>query len=383
MEKPQDDSNVDKYTNEKVEKGIQDLLEEKELKITWRKEIEQNETIQDYFKSYNERSVVSFVDSYINNKYLWYKYGDMYKRMSDENQSQWIVMAHEHLEAILQKKLFDLQCLWRAEQLEIEGVKICFDFNIWENDIFNCPFLEPINKNDIELYQEYLLKNDTEFGRFSISEEWQNYEDIKNSYISDNGESEMPAWYEFHNLRTGNSKLLLLPDIRGEKEQFYSELYFKNKEQKIEIKEKQIVIEDLDKRLYLENHKKDVVSFFVKTFETKEIQNKFHYYQEANESDNDNEYYEEIFRDLLENKEYIPISSHYDFKEALKLAYNNFCNKKLSDHLPIALEQYLFNIKMGFSVERDNDFYIELRNTYTQRFMEGRVLNGEEHNLNF
>ncbi len=38
---------------------------------------------------------------------------------------------------------------------------------------------------------------------------------------------------------------------------------------------------------------------------------------------------------------------------------------------------------MSFSVERDNEFYIDLRNTHTQHSMEGRVLNGEEHNLNF
>ena len=32
-----------------------------------------------------------------------------------------------------EKKLFDLQCLWRAEQIELESVEICFDFIIITN----------------------------------------------------------------------------------------------------------------------------------------------------------------------------------------------------------------------------------------------------------
>ena len=104
METPNDDSNLDKFTQNKVAKEMQKLLEEKEVKIKWRKEIEQNEAIQTYFKSYSDSSVSSFVDSYINNKYLWYRFGDMYKQMADQSQSQWIEMAHDHLTVILQKK---------------------------------------------------------------------------------------------------------------------------------------------------------------------------------------------------------------------------------------------------------------------------------------
>ncbi|NJM80760.1 MAG: hypothetical protein HC854_16210, partial [Flavobacterium sp.] len=76
METPNDHSNLDKYTQNKVEKGIQELLDEKELKIKWRKEMEQNEAIQKYFKSYKETSINSFIDDYLNKKYLWFRFGD-------------------------------------------------------------------------------------------------------------------------------------------------------------------------------------------------------------------------------------------------------------------------------------------------------------------
>ena len=383
MDTPNDDSNIDKYTRDKVEKGIQDLLEEKELKIKWRAELKQNEAVQNYFKNYSDSSVKSFVDSYLSYKYLWFKYGDMYKEMNDRNESQWIELAHDHLQIILQKKLFDLQCLWRAEQIKLEGVSVCFDFDFWENDIFNCPFLEPITESDMAMYQDYLAKGEAEIERFSIGSEWQNYEEIKEAYLADNGESEMPAWYEFHNLRTGNTKLLLLPDIRGEKEQFYSNLYFKNKAIEDAKQGLPAINKNFDSRPSLSFYDKQITSFFVKTFESKEIQNKCNAYNEINSNEAD-EYYEEIFRELLEAKEFVPIKANYNFKEALVLAYNDYRGKKLSAHLPMALEQYHFNIKMGFSAEKDNtNFYNELRENYVNRFLEGRVLNGEERNLDF
>ncbi len=386
METPQeqDDSNLDKYTKDRVEKGIQDLLDEKELKIKWRKELDQNEAVQNYFKSFNPSSVEDFVNSYISSKHLWYKFGDMYKEIMDSNQSQWIELAHEHLQIILQKKLFDLQCLWRAEQIKLEGVEICFDFDVWENDIFNCPFLEPISKSDIVLYQEYLAKGDLEFFRFSIGDGWQDYDQIKEAYHGDNSDFETPPWYEFHNLRTGNTKLLLLPDIRGDKESFYSNLYFKNRElQKSKQEEQPTTILSHDTRPRLSMYDREIAPFFVKTFESKEIQNKYNYYTEANSDDRD-DFLEETFRDMLDAKESIPIKAHYDFKQAIRLAYNDYKCNKIIEHLPLALEQYQFNIKMGFFIQGEQkSFYRELRKTIYEQLLDGKTLNGEERSLDF
>ena len=382
MDTPEDDSNLDKYTKDRVEKGIQDLLDEKETKIKWRKELDQNEAIQNYFKSFNANTIEDFIGSYITKKYMWFKYGDMYKRMLDTNQSQWIELAHEHLQIILQKKLFDVQCLWRAEQIKLEGVSICFDFDVWEHDIFNCPFLEPITSSDIELYQEYLSKVNLEFHGFSLREDWQDYDAIKEAYNGDNSESEMPSWYEYHNLRTGNTKLLLLPDIRGKKEDFYFDLYVKNKEQKKVKQEQPVSNPNYDIRPIISAYDKEIVAFFVKTFEDKEIQNKYNYYTEGNSDYTDN-YCEEIFRDMLETKEIIPVKAHRDFKEAIQIAYNDYKSNKIIDHLPMALEQYLFNIKMGFSFDEKEDFYVDFREKRYEEILEGRVLNGEERSMDF
>ena len=382
METPNDDSNLDKYTQNRVEEGIQELLNEKELKIQWRKEIDQNEAIQEYFKRYRETSINDFINDYLHKKYMWFRFGDLYKKMADDYRSKWIELAHDHLEIILQKKLFDLQCLWRAEQIVLEGVEICFDFVIWQNDILNCPFIEPLTASDIEMYQEYLLQEETELINYHSGDEWQDYEEIKGGHLNPEGNYlEMPEWYEFHNQRTGNTNLFLLPDIRGEKENFYSDLYFKNKE-KEEVKHEQSVSTPIDKRPSLSTYDEETVSFFVKTFETKDIQSKHKYYEESN-SIQDNMYYEDLIREMIESKENIPIRANEDFREALVLAHNEYRCKKVADHLPLAFEQYQFNINMGLSVGDKDSFYKDLRSTYVDRFIAGRVLNGEEPTLDF
>jgi hypothetical protein len=381
METPNDESNIDKYTQNKVEEGIQELLNEKEIKIKWRKELEQNEAVQNYFKGFKETSINSFVDHYLNQKYLWFRFGNMYKKMADEQRSQWIELAHNHLEIILQKKLFDLQCLWRAEQVELEGVAICFDFVVWQNNIFNCPFLEPLTADDIEMYQQYLLKEETELEDYFAGDEWQDYEEIKADYLDTEGDYYgMPEWYEFHNQRTGNTSLLLLPDLRGEKERFYSDLFFKNQAEKEKIGQPSILPQDSGVK-HLSSDQ-ETTAFFVKTFESKDIQSKNKHYVEYN-SFEDNFYYEDLIRELIRTKEDIPIRANTDFKKALILANNEYRCKKVADHLFLAFEQYQFNKKMGFSVGRKDSFYHDLRKSYVQRLIDGRVINGEEPTLDF
>ena len=178
MENSEEQNLFDKYTEDK----INEALDEKELKKQWRKEIEENEAMQNYFKSFNSSSVKSFIDNYINNKMGWMRFGDFYKEKAEREASQWIELAHEHLQAILQKKLFDIQCLWRAEQVQLEGVEICFDFTIWEKEIWNCPFIEPITAKDIVMYSDYLQTAELQLHDCYDLNEWQNYEEIKESY---------------------------------------------------------------------------------------------------------------------------------------------------------------------------------------------------------
>ncbi len=83
-------------------------------------------------------------------------YGKRYANNEEQHGIKWVSKVSDHLQYIQQKKLFDAQCLWRAEQLDIPDIQICYDFMIWEKDILNCPFidvllghLEVVDKRDI------------------------------------------------------------------------------------------------------------------------------------------------------------------------------------------------------------------------------------------
>ena len=66
----------------------------------------------------------------------------------------------ERLKEILQKKLFDMQCLWRAEKIIIPEINVSSDFRYWEANIFNCPFIEPVTENEIEIILKHLTKEE-------------------------------------------------------------------------------------------------------------------------------------------------------------------------------------------------------------------------------
>lgn len=369
--------------NININNDIERLNDQKILKKQWREEIANNEGMQKYFATFKNWSIDSFIDNYISEKYLIHIYGDMYRDIVNRKRDQYINDAHEALEAIQQKKLFDQQCLWRAEQVIINEIEIAYDFEYWENYVIDCPFLEPISMYDIDMYQRYLLSDNVDIDNLSFNE-WQNYDEIKNAYDNDNEEfDEIPEWYEYHNTMTGSSSMMLLPNIRGDKEEFYIDLYHKKDRIENPYTETEYELEQNSKPV-LESGNKQNIKYFIDTFEDKELQKKYNYYIEGNTyQDADKEHMTELIFKILDVNEPIPIEANYDMLDAIKKAYTNYQLRKISEHLPIAYEQYLFNRQMGFSSERKDVFKDEIRKIYYNQIIAGRIINGEEANLDF
>jgi hypothetical protein len=375
---------ADKYTEQKVEKGIKDLLEEKELKIKWRKEFEDNPEVVAYFDDFRGNAMEDFLSYYISQKYLFHTYGDMYKKIAEDKRNQWIDEAYEQLEAILQKQLFDKQCLWRADQITLEGVEVVFDFTIWSHDVFNCPFLDPISWSDIVLYQSFLA--DEGLSRYDLNNyhSWQDYDEFKKAYTSsdDNDYEHLPEWYEFHNGRTGNGTLLLMNDARRKKEEFYMNLYHKSEEKEKDTTDTQPPVQE-ESRPFIRTYCNEQMAIFIDKFESKTYKNKYKYYEEMTHPHR-NSRAGELLDEIIEAGEPIPVSSHHDILEAIEIAYNRYFLKKIAAHLPMAYESYLFNKQMHINSAKEIEpFYYEIRNKYKERILNGRELNGEPRNLDF
>jgi hypothetical protein len=363
---------------DQYDQKIDSINERKRLLLLWRKELDENEAITPFFDPYREGAKKDFLDHYIDAKYSWHQYGDTYQKINESRREQWIDEAHQQLEAILQKKLFDLQCLWRAEQISLKEIEISYDFEIWEKDVFNCPFLDLITEEEVDMYRNFLTQDNLELNGIKF-DNWQNYDEIKVGNQNIEESYLMPEWYEYHNSRTGKGVLLLMGDIRGEKEDFYMNLV-NEEEGKINPE----YFEYKESAPYFNYMDEEVIEFFVTTFEDETTQkNYFQYSKLYLGGERDAMHFCELFHDLVELRDAVPVPSHYDFRQALEKGYNRYYLNKIAEHLPIAHEQYLFAKKMGIAFDTKRKALIDVRDFCSERILKGRELNGEELNFNF
>ncbi len=364
-------------TNEENPKITQEQIEH---------ELRTEPHFQAYFERFASYSVDSFIPFYAQRKKMWLDNGKWNVEQNEKAETQWIEAAAVHLKCILQKKLFDAQCLWRAEKETYEGVEICEDFLRWENDILRCPFLEPIAEHEVELYRQYLLSNNAyvepDEGRWFLHN-WQDYEDLKEAYATDDANRNFPEWYDFHNGRTGAGVLMTLPDVRGPKEDFYLQLAYDK--QRAEHAEEWAEHErNSDQRPplpYDEEHLK----YFVTTFEDAPTRR---FYEAASHQNRHGEMDEQLMTAiscLLEADEMIPMEGHYDFREAILNTEQLYRLRMIAEHLPIAYEEYLLNHNLGLApVPKD---IVETMTNRANRFradiLQGRRLAGEPEDLNF
>jgi hypothetical protein len=152
--------------------------------------------------------------------------------------------AYRRLWEIQQKKLFNLQCRWRAGQLELPGLTDGHEFEVWAQHIHRCPLLDPIAAEDLNLYLDYLRSEtcqDLVAGVLPPSN-WQDYDNFRHwRRLTDAGAAwpeldrlrptlpsrlvtvlgglfnyfyHYPAWYAYYDQARGTGPLLTLPDQR-------------------------------------------------------------------------------------------------------------------------------------------------------------------------
>ena len=376
--------NPEEYIFEEIAK----LRESNSLFRRWLKEYDEMEGIDAFFEQYPAGTKTMFLSSYITKKYLWHQKGANCLKKQKKRDQQWIDKAFEHLGAILQKKLFDLQCMWRAEQLTIKEIEISYDFKIWEENILNCPFIDLITEEEIRMYQDFLMQDDFVSKDIELGG-WQGHYEIKNGYTISGLGHYVPAWYEYHNQRTGKNLVLTLEDIRGKKEDFYADL---TRQYELEINNG---VDKYDETISLFNFTdKDLIEFFVTTFDDKTTQQKFFDFKEKfskleqeqedeEEATINNRAYFKLLTKMNELEECVAVPSHDDFKQALAKGYSRYCSEKIVKLLPIVYQKYLNTKIKGQIFPYKKCYILELREEIKEEIIQGRRLNGEAPNLKF
>jgi hypothetical protein len=254
------------------------------------------------------------------------------------NEHPFLYYADDALCEIQQKKLFDLQCRWRAALIEIHGIYTTSDFKYWEENIREADFLTPVSEDELKIYMDYLKSS--EYRVNWKCHAWQDYAAIKNDYHNNSGRSLIPPWYHYHNYATKNSSLLHLPDLIGEKEKIYLEKYDSYRAEILE-KNPSAGIPDNRPRL-IANHA--TIADFLRQF--KYDSHLLEYVTDLNDETQGTiawRYYYDATEYLIDEPEPLPIEENEDWKEAFLDVVYKYRNSRVARLLPDIYADYLGN----------------------------------------
>jgi hypothetical protein len=180
-------------------------------------ELKSNPRVATYLAQFEENSAATFLNSYASTKQLLLQYGENWRRL--QGGTYYRTCAEKYYWIIAQKKLFNLQCLWRAGQITLP-VTVTWEFSYWSRNIKSCPFIEDVTEEEIEVMIKYLEKAHYDHDEFEPWD-WQTYDEFKDEETGIGASDQYPPWYEMYDNYFGTQHLMTLPDIMGEREERY------------------------------------------------------------------------------------------------------------------------------------------------------------------
>ena len=382
-----------------------------------------NEKAKKYLEQFNPDTLPGSLSSYAWQKARW-----LVQKDYDEYWNDWALLQDKHkaeecVSNIQQRKLFEKQCEWRAEQFTHPTLEVVDDFKYWEYNVLNCPFIDPITPEDVELYIEFM---NTYFGEnLAFLAHWQDYdtyctdritvvgqmhkaeedeeddneenneEDFYDEEEDDDDEKEigklMPPWYLFWDERRGAGNYRMLTDVRKPKELVYIRLAHEE-EHKIALEKQKV--NPPDTRKYFNLFKKEDLISFIQQYENPTERDEILKAYEVNqriwwdeEEENAMYWVKEAWDDLGDCWEKFPIAPNItDWKEALIQTAKNWQHQKLIRLIPIAYDEYLFRMETGIEQPYNREqaeHYRGFADRSKASILRGRELMGEPRDLDF
>ncbi len=395
----------DKKPSAQAQKDIDDTMRRERKIKDIIKELSTGKKYKKFFEQYAPTSVQVFIDSYARRKAGWLEWGPNHLQRELNEKLKYKESPAALLWEIQQKKLFNLQCRWRAREVELPGIEVSWDFLKWEQKIRTCPYIDPISPQEFDLYKSYMTSGSYQPKHFMSS--WQGYDFYRTEYQTGN-ESMMPtpAWYVYYDTMMGTGNLFMLPNSKGEQEQIYLGLVKKEEDEKAAKKSKKkksakeaipAIVKAINpsydgKPAIIPDYK--TKEEFIKKFEDKTILKYFH----AMEKEDDNWQEEqaldecmEIFSaELEEENEQITFKNPDDLKDSIFRAAADFETSQILKHLDVAYEEYQMKVNSGISFEDNSELQDFADNAFTsivnfikEQILHGRELNGEPRDFNY
>ncbi len=322
-------------------------------------------------------------------------YGASFGQWLEDQNLRFREKAEELLWQIQQKKLFDLQCRWRANQVTLPGVEIVEDFDYWNDRLHRCPFVPAITDEEFALYQAYAESSDFDEDE-SCDQDYDRYKQEQTGDPDDGG-IEMPEWYQFHNARTGAGALLLLPNVRGERQAHYEQVYQQHRAARSEVEKAAAPVAEVppppppppatpDPRPPLtwhdwhsENPKPDRAALdFLRRFADPGVLQ--HYKAVASTRFDDRAKVQRAFDVLLEVRETVTMVAHPNWREAIQLTAARYQREQTVAALTAVYEDYRLREQLNLAqapyTEYPDQSYAVLV-WEKMGVLKGRILSGE------
>jgi hypothetical protein len=377
--------------------------------------------IKKFFHKYDPASVEHMLATYVNMRVRFTKDASYYESRAEETGIPFFDESEARLKWIQQKKLFNLQCLWRAGKIEIPGVETTYDFQRWEYDLYNCPFLPAITEEEVKLLMRFFSDTPVEeqVGDGVFDYDWQNYPYLKQCFaeneelelqefyetyacaiMDDNG---IPPWYDYYDAFMNTEGLLALDDIKFPKEIEYRRAHHKLKEKERKLadekaflalkKEQQKALKKVRKPwLGLELSTNDAIMQLVEAFESPETKKLFANYakEEFIEDETDEslktELEEYAFSYLFSANQPIAIEAHEDWRQAVIITYRRYKFNTIISNISVAYQQYRMHIDNGIGFpppDRLGYYTPEMVTQEKQIILKMRKLAGEPEDFNY
>jgi hypothetical protein len=380
------------------EKAAMEVIRKNRVYQATKKDLETNPKFKEFFSRFRADSIPAFIDKIAMDKARLEVNGNSLKSLESRRILNPKKRAEEGLWEIQQKKLFIKQCLWRAEKLELPEVKTCYDFRYWEHNIQNCPFLEPITEEEVDLYIGFVLTDDFTFEQPMFSS-MQDYEGFKDEYMNDDEGGYMPEWYSYYDMRKGTGAFLILPDVRGEKEDRYLQASAAHDK---EIKEVTAALNPPGPKSMSYYEIMDfVIDFFEENEDEKTVElmqkTSHSYTSRVKREEGDDDDYEPSengdARHALMELQYtpfkVPVEAYYDWKQALARALYKYETQQVAAAMKLAFEDYKMRLEMGIPFENTESYEGHIKgweknmNKGREKILQGRELLGEPRNFDF
>jgi len=383
------------FLSEKGKGKVLKSLEMEYMKESTLHRLKTNKAIQQFFSRYAGYSVEPFITSFVQLKEYWLSNGDEAKKRNEDFAVYFHKEARRALKEILRKKLLMKVCEWSAGLVELEGVEISADFHYWNEDVMNCPFLELITPQEIDLYKQHFSSHN--FAQHDWICPPYTYYFVKRDGGTNADSTSEPEFSMFYDTYMGTSSYWLLPDIRCVKERYYRKIFDDDRMKKYhqDVAEGKIILPKQDHRPYFKYYENKELEKFIERFESAELLNKYREYTFDNKrNDEQISVEEERLNSAAELAPYymkklgvhLPVEAADDYRVALKQTWDNYKQQQILKTIDTLYEDYLFRKQSGIGFERDEEQIKDLQERFIEyqrmEIREGRRLLGEPPDLN-